>query len=401
MMMMWRMSRSNCVVMSIAQKVPYHRFLSTSKAYQGSKLVSRQQTKTVVSMTVTDKQISWTKLTPEADAKNGTPCSRSSHGLSLARDATRLILLGGEHVARTPLEASNRYWAADKTGDNKWKWRLIAAEGPPERIAHAQAVDQKSQVYMFGGRAGIAMEEAAMNDLWKLDCSGEPGTEKWTQIEAAGGTPPEARSFHKMICIGSSLYVFGGCTAGHGRANDLHRLDLETYTWHDLGTSLLRGRGGPNLMPMASGTKVGVVAGFAGEETADGHLFDIASSKWHDKVLQSELEGMRPRSVCVSGSFPSLGYSVIVGGEVDPSDRGHEGAGGFENDLVFLDETSGTFLATLQAKDDPWPQTRGWSDAAAVDNGGSGQLYIFGGLSGDDENPERLDDLWVLTIQKE
>jgi hypothetical protein len=371
---------------------------------QGSKRVlSRQQANLkTATMTVTGKQISWTKVTPEADAKNGTPSARSSHGLSLVRDASRLILLGGEHVARTPLDGSNRYWAADKTDVNKWKWRLIAADnGPPERIAHAQAVYQDSQVFMFGGRAGITMQEAAMNDLWKLDCSGEPGTEKWTRVEAAGGTPPDERSFHKMTCIGSSLYVFGGCTADHGRANDLHRFDLVTNTWHDMGKSLLRGRGGPNLMPMASGTKVGVVAGFAGEETADGQLFDIATSKWHDKVLQSELEGMRPRSVCASGSFPSLGYSVIFGGEVDPSDRGHEGAGGFENDVVVLDETTGTFLASLPAEGGPWPQTRGWSDAAAVDNGGSGQLYIFGGLSGDDENPERTDDLWVLTIKKE
>ena len=353
-------------------------------------------------MTVSDKQISWTKLTPEEDERNGKPCARSSHGLSLVRNESRLILLGGEHIARTPLEASHRYWAADKIdGDNKWRWRLIAAENePPERIAHAQAVYQDSQVFVFGGRAGITMNEMAMNDLWKLDCSGEPGTEKWTEIQVAAGTPPEKRSYHKMICIGSSLYVFGGCTEGHGRANDLHRFDLETSTWHSLGTSLLRGRGGPNLIPMASGTKVGVIAGFCGEETADGHLYDIPTSKWDEKLLESELQGMRPRSVCVSGSFPSLGYTVIVGGEVDPSDRGHEGAGGFENDVVVLNETNGTFLASLQPNDGPWPQTRGWADAAAVDKGAVGQLYIFGGLSGDDENPERLDDLWVLTIEK-
>ncbi|CAB9527509.1 Nitrile-specifier protein [Seminavis robusta] len=352
---------------------------------------------------VTDKQISWTRITPEADATHGKPCTRSSHGLSLVRGGSRLILLGGEHVARTPLEGSNRYWAADKTDANKWQWRLIASadSGPPERIAHAQAAHQDQFVYIFGGRAGITMEEKAMNDLWKLDCSGEPGTETWSQVEATSGTPPEARSFHKMICVGNNLFVFGGCTAGHGRAADLHRFDLESKTWYSLGTSALRGRGGPNLLPMAGGTKVGVVAGFAGEETADGQLFDIAAGKWNDQLLESELEGMRPRSVCVSGSFPSSGYSVIFGGEVDPPDRGHEGAGAFENDVVVLDETSGAFLASIKAKGGAWPQTRGWSDSAAVDSGnGSGQLYIFGGLSGDDKNPERLDDLWVLDVQK-
>lgn len=278
--------------------------------------------------TITKEQISWTKIDPAKDPTHGSPIARSSHGLSLLQNGSRLILLGGEHVARTPIEASNSYWAADLV-DQEWKWRILETpkgeEAPPERIAHAQAAYDDKYVYIFGGRAGITMEEKAMNDLWKLDCSGEGGTEKWTQVEAKDGNPPEARSFHKMICMGKNLYVFGGCSAAHGRLADLHRFDLETETWHALGSSQLRGRGGPNLIPLCSGQKIGIVAGFAGEETADGHVYDIAAGKWAEALLQSELEGMRPRSVCVSGSFPSLGYSVIFGGEVNPSDRGHEG----------------------------------------------------------------------------
>lgn len=307
-------------------------------------------------------------------------------------------------MARTPIEGSTAYWAADcdSSDGKKWQWRLITADGAPQdRIAHAQAV-AKDCVYVFGGRAGITMEEKAMHDLWKLDCSGEAGKETWSQVEIKGGSPPEARSFHRMICIDNSLYVFGGCTASHGRANDLHRFDLETNTWLSLGSSALRGRGGPNLLPFNGGKTVGVVAGFAGEETADGQVFDLAGGKWNETLLDKDLEGMRPRSVCVCGSFPSLGYSVIFGGEVDPSDRGHEGAGAFENDVVVLEEASGAFVVSLKNTDETaWPQTRGWSDSAAVDTGnGIGKFYVFGGLSGDDKNPERLDDLWVLTIQK-
>lgn len=347
--------------------------------------------------------ISWTKIVPKKDPKHGAPIARSSHGVSIVQKGSRLVVLGGENVARTPIDSTNSCWIAHKTDNSgsSWQWKLISAEGgPPDRIAHAQAVSEDQQVYVFGGRAGITMEEKAMCDLWRLDCSGEPGTEKWTEIKPAAGNPPEARSFHRMICIGKSLYVFGGCSAAHGRLADLHRFDLETNTWHDLGASKLRGRGGPNLMALASGTKIGVVAGFAGEETNDGQIFDLAAGKWDDAPLGTELEGMRPRSVCVCGSFPSLGVSVIFGGEVDPSDRGHEGAGAFENDLVVLDEKSATYVETFKS-DASWPQTRGWSDAAVVDNAGeAGLFYVFGGLSGDDKDPERLDDLWVLKIQK-
>jgi hypothetical protein len=110
---------------------------------------------------------------------------------------------------------------------------------------------------------------------------------------------------------------------------------------------------------------------------------------------------MRPRSVCISASFQSVGYSIIFGGEVDPSERGHEGAGGFENDVVVLKEDSGKYVETIKASTaGPWPEQRGWSDGAFVDTGeNTGQLFIFGGLSGDDANPKRLNDLWRMDIQ--
>ena len=165
----------------------------------------------------------------------------------------------------------------------------------------------------------------------------------------------------------------------------------------------LKGRGGPNLTTFAGGAKLGVVAGFCGSESADGQFFDVSSGTW-DPTLLALQENMRPRSVCVIGSFPSLGSVVIFGGEVDPSDRGHEGAGGFENDLVVLDEKTGAFQESIRAPTDveDCPETRGWSDADVVDHGnGKGQMFVYGGLSGDDTNPRRLDDLWRLDLTKQ
>ena len=203
-----------------------------------------------------------------------------------------------------------------------------------------------------------------------------------------------------MICVGDALYVFGGCGAS-GRLNDLHKFDLKEKTWHNLGTSLLRGRGGPNLLSLSSGGKLAVVAGFAGEETNDGHVYDLTTSSWHETVMS--LDDLRPRSVCIAASFPSVGVSVVFGGEVDPSQRGHEGAGGFANDVVLLDEVTGSLIETVPpAEGSHWPGPRGWSDGASADDGtGKGHLYVFGGLAGDDKNPVRLDDLWRLDLSKE
>mmetsp|Transcript_10955 Transcript_10955/g.23710 ORF Transcript_10955/g.23710 Transcript_10955/m.23710 type:complete len:119 (-) Transcript_10955:59-415(-) len=115
------------------------------------------------------------------------------------------------------------------------------------------------------------------------------------------------------------------------------------------------------------------------------------------------LKDMRPRSVCVSASFLAKGVAVIFGGEVDPSDRGHEGAGGFENDVVFLDIKSGAVKENIRPSimEAEWPEERGWSDGDAGEIGMSGPcLFMFGGLSGDDKNPRRLADLWQCKIEE-
>ena len=362
----------------------------------------------------------WTRLQVKPDPQHGVPCARSSHGVSLVQQGSRLIVYGGELQARTPLPREMACWAVDHLQDdnnNKATWRRLfdgddntrtgtctGATFPPDRIAHAQAVHQDKYVYIFGGRAGVTMEERPMNDLWKLDCSGAPGSETWSQVICSsneGDAPPEPRSFHRMICVNDKLYVFGGCGA-NGRLADLHEFCLNKKKWKTLQMSALKGRGGPNLTTFDGGAKLGVVAGFSGAETADGQFFDVSSGKW-DPVLLALQKNMRPRSVCVVGSFPSLESVVIFGGEVDPSDRGHEGAGGFENDLVILDEKTGAFQEGIRAPVDTkdWPETRGWSDADVMDVGnGKGQMFIYGGLSGDDTSPRRLDDLWRLDLKK-
>ena len=110
--------------------------------------------------------------------------------------------------------------------------------------------------------------------------------------------------------------------------------------------------------------------------------------------------------MCVSASFPHKDCALIFGGEVDPSDRGHEGAGGFQNDVVILDFQSGAHKETIQKcfSDPEWPEERGWSDGdvGQVDSSLDGKsLFVFGGLTGDDKDSRRLDDLWECRIIKE
>ena len=418
-------------ISNISRHQSHYYFAASTTTSIASIIITSSSLFSTASINTTKLEFHQIQPTPYSAAAAATPLPRSSHGLSIIQNGTLLVLYGGEHVARTPIDDPNQsLWVAMKqnsnsnnndnnNNDSSWQWivpknnsSVEKEEVPMPRVAHAQS-SVGNDIYMFGGRVGIDMDENALNDLWMLqlhhddenDTTTTNMTAKWTQIKPTTPKIPEARSFHKMITVGTNLYMFGGCGASGGRLNDLWKFDTLTHTWSDLGSShLLRGRGGPNILSFNddenNNNKIAIVAGFAGEEMNDGHVYNCNTNKWEKEGMKG-LQGMRPRSVCCFGSFPQpLNKWVIFGGEVDPSQKGHEGAGGFERDVVILDAVSGNVLETItspSSSDDDdveWPGSRGWSDAAVYED----TMYIFGGLAGDDVSPIRLDDLWQCKV---
>ena len=171
---------------------------------------------------------------------------------------------------------------------------------------------------------------------------------------------------------------------------DLWAFDLGTGAWKELPAGPFDGRGGASFTASPDGNKLYVIAGFAGREMADAWVFDVASDKW--SAMPSE--GLRPRSVCGHGTLKD-GTIVLFGGEVEESNKGHEGAGGFANDVVLFSESG--YVTTIPAPSEgPVPINRGWAATDVSSDGKS--LVLHGGLTGNDEAPQRLDDTWVLTI---
>lgn len=340
------------------------------------------------SITMAAHSIAWKQIKPAPDSEHGSPCARSSHSVEYTKSGT-LYILGGEHVARTPLQLSQFVWALST---DKPSWRMVPIKGEDfsSRVAHASAYcPVRDKIYMFGGRVGIAMNETSLNDMWSFDVA----TECWSEVKASN-TLPEARSFHKMVCMDEKLYLFGGCGKS-GRLADLHMFDTSSLTWTDLGSSALRGRGGASLIPLPHVNKLAVIAGFAGEEMCDGQIYDLSKNKWDDEKLTKLESQLRPRSVCISGLIQSQIF--LFGGEVDPSHKGHDGAGGFEGDIVFISDDGENvlerFASKYESKDEAWPESRGWGDGSVGTDG----FWIFGGLAGDDAKPRRLDDLWFCS----
>ena len=193
-----------------------------------------------------------------------------------------------------------------------------------------------------------------------------------------------------MISVGeNTLYVFGGCGAV-GRLNDLHRFDVELNTWTLLAAApeSLSGRGGAGFVSNAQGTKLYVVGGFCGKESNGVWEYDIANNSW-STVLEEGNDRLLPFSVSCGVTIADK--IIFFGGEVQPSEKGHEGAGGFTNNVVILDGATGLPLP-ISIEGEPLPTVRGWSDACVTNN----SLIVYGGLSGTDEEPQRLDYCWLL-----
>ena len=317
----------------------------------------------------------WTRLHAAS-----SPVARSSHGISAIKN--RAFMFGGEATARSAI--SSDVHRLDPQA-SRWDALQGSANQPLPRVGHAQC-SARDKLLVFGGRTDVVMGEGELNDLWAFD----PATNSWEEL-TTHGTPPTARSFHRAASVADKLYIFGGC--GHeGRLADLHELCLETMRWTAMPSPDVAGRGGATFEATPDGRSLWMCAGFAGHETNDLMRFDLATHDWH----RAPSDWLRPRSVCASWSMahPSGPVLLIYGGEVSPSDHGHEGAGDFASDLLAIDPATGAPIQ-LSVEEGPAPMARGWAAATALS---PTEGVLHGGLSGSDAEPLRLDDTWLLSI---
>jgi hypothetical protein len=103
---------------------------------------------------------------------------------------------------------------------------VTAKGGPTERAAHAVAVCD-GVLYVFGGDAGKGMY---FSDVHAFN----PRTRTWTMLHPKG-TPPSARGWCTLSCVGRKLYLIFG-TNGSDVYNDVHCLNLDTNTWSKVAT---------------------------------------------------------------------------------------------------------------------------------------------------------------------
>lgn len=303
------------------------------------------------------------------------PGARSSHAVAVV--SGKLYAFGGEFAPRVPVD--NHVHVFDLQ-TKAWSVADAAGDVPPPRVG-VTMVAVGETVYVFGGRDEAHKE---LNEMYSFNT----GTGLWTLISNGDDGPPH-RSYHSMTADDEQVYVFGGCGVS-GRLNDLWAFDVAGRKWsqYPLPGENLKGRGGPGLA-VALG-KIWVIYGFAGEEVDDVHCFDPVRLEWS----QVDTAGQKPTARSV---FSTVGIGkriFICGGEVDPSDLGHLGAGKFSAESYVLDVETLTWAKVDDGVGlDGHPGPRGWCAFAGCQVDGNSGLLVYGGNS---PSNDRLDDIFFF-----
>ena len=142
-----------------------------------------------------------------------------------------IVIFGG----RDPERAFNHTYTLDLSTLNKYilylrhsatfVWMKVSdkTEGiPTPRCAALLSVDNSVQCTLFGGDS---TGEGYHNDVWTLQAN-----KLIWKFQPTRGAIPAARSAHCQAIVNNSLWVFGG-TNGEYIFNDMHQLDLDTWTW--------------------------------------------------------------------------------------------------------------------------------------------------------------------------
>ncbi|XP_061285776.1 kelch domain-containing protein 1 isoform X3 [Bos javanicus] len=84
---------------------------------------------------------------------------------------------------------------------------------------------------LFIAQTGFCMTEEQIFWGWHNDVHiFDTKTHSWLQPEIKGGIPPQPRAAHTCAVLGNKGYIFGGRVL-QTRMNDLHYLNLDTWTW--------------------------------------------------------------------------------------------------------------------------------------------------------------------------
>jgi hypothetical protein len=240
----------------------------------------------------------------------------------------------------------------------------------------------RCRLFIFGGRRSVDMKDDTLDDLYSFDID----QCQWTHHTKASDVDlwPEKRSYHSMVSNATDrLFVFGGC-GDDNRYNNLWQFDCTSQHWQQLSTidcQPFEARGGCALVYLND--TLWIFGGFCGRELDDIASFDLVTQTWTYFTYAT----VSPRSVLAYGCLD--GKLIGHGGEQNPSELGHAGAGEFADDVVVIQPTNET-IDRIETKRLEFDRSigggRGWHAGATIKR----TFYVFGGNKANNERDNLL-----------
>ena len=165
--------------------------------------------------------------------KNGKPFPLGRSGATAVVTKDNKMIIYGGFVVEGRLGFNVGETLVLDLDKMKFSYPMTSGSIPVRRNKHSAVLDNENRMWVWGGSVWDhtgGSSTYASTATYYADVS-NPKSIVWHRVETKG-KPPSQRRFHSAIIVDGGMYIIGGEDyRTRTYLNDVHRLDLKTFTW--------------------------------------------------------------------------------------------------------------------------------------------------------------------------
>ncbi|MDA9766650.1 hypothetical protein N9D08_01365, partial [bacterium] len=165
--------------------------------------------------------------------KNGKPFPLGRSGATAVVTKDNKMIIYGGFVVEGRLGFNVGETLVLDLNKMKFSYPMTSGSIPVRRNKHSAVLDDENRMWVWGGSVWDhtgGSSTYASTATYYADVS-NPKSIVWHRVETKG-KPPSQRRFHSAIIMDGGMYIIGGEDyRTRTYLNDVHRLDLKTFTW--------------------------------------------------------------------------------------------------------------------------------------------------------------------------
>ena len=165
--------------------------------------------------------------------KNGKPFPLGRSGATAVVTKDNKMIIYGGFVVEGRLGFNVGETLVLDLDKMKFSYPMTSGSIPVRRNKHSAVLDHENRMWVWGGSVWDhtgGSSTYASTATYYADVS-NPKSIVWHRVETKG-KPPSQRRFHSAIIVDGGMYIIGGEDyRTRTYLNDVHRLDLKTFTW--------------------------------------------------------------------------------------------------------------------------------------------------------------------------